>query len=589
MEQLQGPTGGRRANSTSLEQAVDSPVRRLSSLGSASFPEPLSRSAAEHYHSNDRRVERDMHSHVRFTPENAVPDVGGIGWRTKTGHKLKNQTYFNMKPKTNLWDLPAHAGTKTWKTWHGPKMRTDANMMEKLDQHDQEQEEWEAKKMYVNTTRIQTLDRLYNKKLQREQLQASSSWAPHQRSRREVHSLLDTFDADLDQKPRKELKKVFTPMVLKRDRDAIRSISKQVQNEETWKMVWKHMQQERRADIRADFEERQAHTDMLMQMSGQPVHRRSQSQTFLNSCSQRSLELSQHREMGLPRDVTSLPDFRGLVHADNEHALEALFPGSGHHLSVEFREDATRSAQAGYPSPSPARTPRIDGATSNQEQAIRREASLSKASIPASEHRLQRLGTRHDDDLVKEHSKVQFLPTVAPPPLNQCEQLLNDDFSPTATILDKSRVTGSFARTDHSKHPLSPSQTMEMLPPPTRSYVYPVMVPAARRTHNNGSVSVSQSSGSEPVRMLQRNESAPAILTAQKTSKKRHHKEGEKQVVAVCRELDAFEAKIQRVPELSNFFSTPRASGRRKTECPAGVSAAQRDSDQYAKLDGQAR
>jgi len=31
------------------------------------------------------------------------------------------------------------------------------------------------------------------------------------------------------------------------------------------------MRQERRADIRADLQERQAHTDRLMAMSGQPV------------------------------------------------------------------------------------------------------------------------------------------------------------------------------------------------------------------------------------------------------------------------------------------------------------------------------
>ena len=33
------------------------------------------------------------------------------------------------------------------------------------------------------------------------------------------------------------------------------------------------MEAERRADIRADFQQRQAHTDRLMQMSGQPVRR----------------------------------------------------------------------------------------------------------------------------------------------------------------------------------------------------------------------------------------------------------------------------------------------------------------------------
>ena len=50
---------------------------------------------------------------VRFRKQHMVPDVGGLGWRTKTGHLLKNQSYF-PQTKVNTWDVPACAGVNTW-------------------------------------------------------------------------------------------------------------------------------------------------------------------------------------------------------------------------------------------------------------------------------------------------------------------------------------------------------------------------------------------------------------------------------------------------------------------------------------------
>lgn len=97
----------------------------------------------------------------------------------------------------------------------------------------------------MNTTRVETLDRFYNRKLNRVQLSTSPSWAPHRKSKREVHSSYETFDGCMDEKPQKELRKVFTEKVLAGDREAIRQIAKRVQNEETWKEVFKRMEQER--------------------------------------------------------------------------------------------------------------------------------------------------------------------------------------------------------------------------------------------------------------------------------------------------------------------------------------------------------
>merc|ERR1711977_275520 len=101
-----------------------------------------------------------------------------------------------------------------------------------------------------------------------------------------------------------------------------------------------------------------------MQLSGQPVRQRdldSSQELKFNNCSQRTEVLSMSREPPEIKDVTGQTDFRGLFHADNEHALEAMFPGSGHELSVEFRQRATASTKAGFPAPAAASTPRMKG------------------------------------------------------------------------------------------------------------------------------------------------------------------------------------------------------------------------------------
>lgn len=58
----------------------------------------------------DRREERSRCGLIRFKLENGVPDVGGLGWRSRAGHLLKNQTFFASKPGENQWNNPTHAG-----------------------------------------------------------------------------------------------------------------------------------------------------------------------------------------------------------------------------------------------------------------------------------------------------------------------------------------------------------------------------------------------------------------------------------------------------------------------------------------------
>ena len=99
----------------------------------------------------DRREERNRCGLIRFKLENGVPDVGGLGWRSRAGHLLKNQTFFASRPGENQWNNPTHAGPRTWRSYHGPKLRTDADLMERMDRVEGSHAVWEAKKAFVNT------------------------------------------------------------------------------------------------------------------------------------------------------------------------------------------------------------------------------------------------------------------------------------------------------------------------------------------------------------------------------------------------------------------------------------------------------
>lgn len=345
------------------------------------------------------------------------------------------------------------------------------------------------------------------------------------------------------------------------------------------------MEQERRQDIRADLQMRQAHTDRLMAMSGQPIVQDRSHPALPNNCSTRSLELSQPRQVQLPKDVTNLTDFRGLVHADNEHALEALYPGFGHDLSVGFRESATRSIEPGWPAPPAAETPRRPHKSKSREHHMKKGGTMMKGSIPASSHRLEKIATRTNEDILLKHSKAQFLQTRAPPPPNQRKSLLHEDFSPTSTLQDPLRVTGDyFSRTDQSLHPAFSEggfarKAQESLPPPVRSMVYPVVVASQpsspkARSSQAGSPSATAmrqtdgswrlSSGSPNVTSMKRYASEPSLsVTSMASSGRPRRGAGRNAAVVadVCNEMDNFESKVSTVPNASNFFATPRSAG----------------------------
>ncbi|CAE7777858.1 unnamed protein product [Symbiodinium sp. CCMP2456] len=100
-------------------------------------------------------------------------------------------------------------------------------------------------------------------------------------------------------------------------------------------------------------------------------------------------------------------------------------------------------------------------------------ASVMKGTIPVTKQRLEKIGTRVNEDLLADHSMAQFRRTQAPPAPEQKKTLMHEDFSPTVTRRDPDRVKagGTFTRTQMS-HPSSP-KAQESLPPPRRAMVYP--------------------------------------------------------------------------------------------------------------------
>merc|ERR1712110_833161 len=98
-------------------------------------------------------------------------------------------------------------------------------------------------------------------------------------------------------------------------------------------------------------------------------------------------------------------------------------------MSMEFRERATKSCEAGWPPPPRASIPPLQ-TKSTREEEVCSTSQVSKFAIPASQPRLERLGARPHDGILKDASKVQFLPGRAPPPLDQSKTLLTEDWSP---------------------------------------------------------------------------------------------------------------------------------------------------------------
>merc|ERR1712232_119479 len=298
----------------------------------------------------------------------------------------------------------------------GPKLRADAPLMDRLDKLEGDHVAWDAKKVFVNNVRVQSLDRLYQKKVENEQFKKASQWAPHVKARREIHESLNGFTEELDSMPMKELKKVLTPHVLKKDREGIRNITRKIQAEDNWKQAWKQAERGRREDQLSSLEQRMTYNAMVMELSGQPPRPRDPNHKIRNDCTPRLEELAQPKEQYGPKHVTELIDFKGMNHVDNRRALEARFPGTGHDLSVQFCEAVEKHSKAAFP---PTRGPSTPTFAGKRATIITPGCQLKKGAPPVSATRLNEVASRQNDTLTMLGASEQFESKRAPPAPDQ--------------------------------------------------------------------------------------------------------------------------------------------------------------------------
>jgi len=279
-------------------------------------------------HNNDSRIERQVRGTIKYKIEKTVPDFGATGWRTRQGNLLKNQQYFRSIGVHNLWNDPVHCGRNTWKRFHGPKLRTDAPLMEERDKKDKRDIDNALRIRWHNDARQETLDRFYRRKIQRMNYEAASTWAPMHVPKREIDDFRDTFDGDMNVLPRVALKKILTPAVNDRDIQAVKFITDNYEREAYIEEQWREFEHMRMRDFQTDFKRRQLYNDELQRFSGQPrrvLDEHPERFTEVDKyASKRTKELARPKKHKEPHDIADKIDYRGLYHADARYALEII-------------------------------------------------------------------------------------------------------------------------------------------------------------------------------------------------------------------------------------------------------------------------
>jgi hypothetical protein len=228
---------------------------------------------------------------------------------------------------------------------------------------------------------------------------------------------------------------------------------------------------------------------MLEQMSGQPARPQDPHHIIPNNCSKRIEEMAKPKQPHVIEDITRMTDYRGLIHADSQLALEALFPGSGHEESLRIKAQNTANSRAERHSneQNEAEGTRtlLRSKSDTSLQGSMQGRNLSKNSVPTSQSRIEAIAQRTNDEVYARFAKEQYLPCEAPPAPNQKETLLKEDWSPATTKADPKRGTGDFTRSAQGTWGAGAAKTQESIPPPTRSVVYPMLTPMAERTRKD--------------------------------------------------------------------------------------------------------
>jgi hypothetical protein len=199
-----------------------------------------------------------------------------------------------------------------------------------------------------------------------------------------------------------------------------------------------------------------------------------------NNCSERVEELAKPKQATRVDDVTQLTDFRGLVHCDNQSALEARFPGKGHELSKVFRADTTESAKPGWPPPPRPKTPQGLGKQVKAED--QKKVDLKRGSVPASSQKLGVALSRASDAHLIAFARAQVEDNEAPPPPEQRKSIAYEKLVNDPLFMSEHASMDSFSNTSPTAS-ISPVKTKQRddRPPPIRSYVYPVIVPVSAK------------------------------------------------------------------------------------------------------------
>ena len=92
------------------------------------------------------------------------------------GHLKK--AYYRTTGKQNRWNDPVHTGRDNWKQFHGPRLKTNARLIEQMDAFEREEDITEARKQNIIALRNEQLDRFWRQKRQRVRLERATSWTP---------------------------------------------------------------------------------------------------------------------------------------------------------------------------------------------------------------------------------------------------------------------------------------------------------------------------------------------------------------------------------------------------------------------------
>eukprot|EP00388_Colpodella_angusta_P007951 GDKJ01022057.1.p1 GENE.GDKJ01022057.1~~GDKJ01022057.1.p1 ORF type:complete len:668 (-),score=117.20 GDKJ01022057.1:84-2087(-) len=192
-------------------------------------------------------------------------------------------------------------------------------------EHQDRRYRWELEKAFVNSCRLECLERIKRRKQEREIKCTAGVWVPQPRAKKEFRTNLNDWD-DLDTMPATALAGMLTPLVIQRDKEAVIRIFERLNNEEKVKLMMKQYESDRRQALLNSYSKRKQFTNMLEMLSGQEG-RPPPAPPITPNVSKRLEELAKPKEdfaFGSLRAHAQRSDFRGLFLPDHPAAVDTL-------------------------------------------------------------------------------------------------------------------------------------------------------------------------------------------------------------------------------------------------------------------------